>query len=358
MNNKKLTQVLIISIFTLNCISVKSQTKNKSKLNNVFFESFTHKINDSIPSLGSMLISQGNALIYEHYFHGANNVTDFNVKSVTKSITSVLAGIARDKNILPELNTPILEILPEYNISRTQFKNTANIENKATCDSIRNSITLNHLLTMRSGFSWVENSEISRAMGNSSDPVRFTLELPFEEYPGDAFNYNTGETYIFGALLSKLVKTNLKKFADDNLFKPLNINVLRWDTDAKNRNLAGSELYLKSNDMLKFGQLILNNGKLGNKQIVSQKWIEESTSEQVKLDTWDVMPNANGYGYYWWRRRTNGHQAFVASGFGGQIICVIPDLKMVIVTTCLLNDKNKGRIEIKKLHNFIDEITK
>ena len=358
MNNKIITQILTISILTLNCIAVKSQTKNESQLNEAFFESFTHRINDSIPSLGSMLISQENNLIYEQYFNGANKETEFNVKSVTKSITSVLAGIAKNKNLLPELNTPVMKILPEYNISRTKFKNTANIESKTTFDSIRNTVTINHLLTMRGGFTWVENSDISRAMGNSSDPVKFTLELPFEEYPGDTFNYNTGETYIFGAVLSKVVKTNLKKFGDDNLFKPLNINVSRWDTDVMNRNLAGSELYLKSIDMLKFGQLILNNGKLGNKQIVSQKWLEESTSEQVKLDNWDVMPNANGYGYYWWRRKTNGHQAFVATGYGGQLICIIPDLKMVIVTTCLLNDKNKGRIEIKKVHSFIDEITK
>lgn len=358
MNNKIITQIITISILTLNCITVKSQTKNESQLNKAFFENFTHRINDSISSLGSILIFQENNLIYEQYFNGANKETDFNVKSVTKSITSVLAGIAKDKNLLPELNTPVMKILPEYNISRTKFKNIANIESKTTFDSIRNTVTINHLLTMRSGFNWIENSDISRAMSNSSDPVRFTLELPFEEYPGDIFNYNTGETYIFGAVLSKVVKTNLKKFGDDNLFKPLNINVSRWDTDVMNRNLAGSELYLKAIDMIKFGKLILNNGKLGNKQIVSQKWLEESTSEQVKLDNWDVMPNANGYGYYWWRRKTNGHQAFVATGYGGQLICIIPDLKMVIVTTCLLNDKNKGRIEIKKLHSFIDEITK
>ena len=203
MNDKIITWILTISILTLNYISVKSQTKNKSELNKAFFENFTHRISDSIPSLGSVLISQGNSLIYEQYFNGSDKETDFNIKSVTKSITSVLAGIAKDKNLLPQLNTSVLEVLPEYNIPRTQFKNIANIESKITFDSIRNTVTINHLLTMRSGFKWVENSDISRAMGNSSYPVRFTLELPFEEYPGDTFNYNTGETYIFGAVLSK-----------------------------------------------------------------------------------------------------------------------------------------------------------
>lgn len=72
----------------------------------------------------------------------------------------------------------------------------------------------------------------------------------------------------------------------------------------------------------------------------------------------DVLPSANGYGYYWWRRKTNGHQAFVAVGYGGQIICIVPDLRMIIVTTCFLGEKNRGRIELKKLHGFIDQITK
>ncbi|MCW3160181.1 serine hydrolase domain-containing protein [Chryseobacterium oryctis] len=351
----KISTILLLSFIS---IALKSQTPNKNGLSKTFSEEFTRKLNDSIPSIGSFIVSKNNKIIYEQYFNGANNETIFNVKSVTKSITSVLAGIARDKGILPDINTSVLKILPEYDIPRTQFKNISNIEGKILHDSIRKTVTLRHLMTMQGGFDYIENSQLSTAMGFSSDPVRFMLDLPFEEYPGDKFNYSSGETHVFGVALSRLVKSRLKDFADKNLFNPLSIKIERWDTDALNRNLAGSELFMKANDMLKFGTLILNNGKFGNRQIVSQKWIEESTSEQVKLDNWDVLPNANGYGYYWWRRKTNGHQAFVAVGYGGQIICIIPDLKMVIVSTCFLGEKNRGRKELKKLHSFIDEFTK
>lgn len=340
------------------CSKLKSQAAFNKELPKDFTDQFTQEINDSIPSIGSFIVSQNNKVIYEQYFHGANKETIFSIKSVTKSIVSVLAGIAQDKNILPNLNTPVLKILPEYNVSRSSFKNISNIEGKAAHDSIRNTLTLKNLLTMQGGFDWIENSKISTAMSFSGDPVKFVLDLPFEEYPGTVFNYNSGETHLFGAALAKVVKTSLKQFAADNLFKPLKINTPRWDTDSMNRNIGGSEMFMKPEDMLKFGLMILNNGKLGSKQIVSSKWIQESTSEHVKLDSWDVMPDANGYGYYWWRRKTNGHQAFVATGYGGQLICIIPDLKMVIVTTCFLNDKNKGRTEIKKLHYFIDKMTK
>lgn len=347
--------LFFIALFSLN---LKAQTNKKQKFSKAFSEQFTKKLNDSIPSIGSFIVSQNGKLIYEHYFNGATKDSAFDIKSVTKSVTSILAGIAKDKALLSDLETPVLKILPEYNTSRAQFKNTYDIEGKSQHDSIRNMLTLKHLLTMRGGFDYTENSKLSRAMGYSSDPVKFMFDLPFEEYPGDKFNYSTGETNIFGAALSKMTHLSLEEFAKEHLFLPLNITIETWFTDTQNRNLAGSELLIKPNDMLKIGNLVLNKGKYENKQIVSEKWIEESTSEQVKLDFWDVLPDANGYGYYWWRRKTNGHQVFAAIGYGGQMICVIPDLKMVIVATCFLNEKNRGRIELKKLHSFIDEITK
>ena len=358
MRSKQVLQVMTMLCLILFCPEVKSQAAFNNELPKEFNEKFTKEINDSIPSLGSFIVSQNDRIIYEQYSHGAGKETVFSIKSVTKSIVSVLAGIAKDKNLLPNLNTPVLKILPEYNISRSSFKNISNIEGKVVHDSIRNTLTLKNLLTMQGGFDWVENSKISTAMSFSGDPVKFVLDLPFEEYPGTVFNYNSGESHLFGAALAKIVKTNLKQFATENLFRPLKMNTPRWDTDSMNRNIAGSEMFLKPEDMLKLGLMILNNGKLGGRQIVSQKWIQESTAEQVKLNSWDVMPDANGYGYYWWRRKTNGHQAFVATGYGGQLICAIPDLKMVIVTTCFLNDKNRGRTEIKRLHYFIDKMTK
>ncbi len=351
-------QALTMLCLTLFCSKVKSQIAFHKELPKEFTEQFTKEMNDSIPSLGSFIVSQNNKVIYEQYFHGADKESVFSIKSVTKSIVSVLAGIAQDKNILPNLNTPVLKILPEYNVSRSSFKNISNIEGKVAHDSIRNTLTLKNLLTMQGGFDWVENSKISTAMSFSGDPVKFVLDLPFEEYPGTVFNYNSGEAHLFGAALAKIVKTNLKQFAAENLFKPLKMTTPRWDTDPMNRNIGGSEMFMKPQDLLKFGIMILNNGKFSGKQIVSSKWIQESTAEQVKLDAWDVMPDANGYGYYWWRRKTNGHQAFVATGYGGQLVCIIPDLKMVIVTTCFLNDKNRGRTDIKRLHYFIDKMAK
>ncbi len=330
-----------------------------SAQNSKALKSITKAANDSIPSLGSILVWQNNKIVFEEYFNGANDSTNFKVKSVTKSIVSALAGIANDRKLLPDLKTPVFNLFPEYATDFTKNKNIGFTELIRANDSLKRKITLSDMITMQTGYLWDDNSPLSsRVFNSSSDPVRSTLDLPFEAFPGTKFKYCTPASHVIAVVVSKSVKGNLKDFADTALFKPIGVTITSWSTDPLGRTMGGTELSMKATDMIKFGLLYLNEGKVNGKQIISKSWINESTSEQVVLNEWDVLPGANGYGYYWWRRKTNGHQAFVASGYGGQLICVIPDLKMVIVTTCFVNDQNRGRSEIKRLHHFIDKIVK
>jgi CubicO group peptidase (beta-lactamase class C family) len=300
----------------------------------------TQEANDSIPSLGSILVWKNNELICENYFNGADSETNFNVKSVTKSVVSALAGIAHDRGLFPDLDTPVLKILPEYDTDSIPYKKKLNLK---------------HLLTMQTGILWDDNNPPTN---NKKEYLQLYLETPFESAPGKKFRYSTAGSHLLAVAVAKSVNANLKTFADSVLFGPIGITISEWPSDKLGRTFGGSELKMKSSDMIKFGLLYLNEGKVNGKQIISRSWIKESTSDQVGLKEWDVLPAANGYGYYWWRRKINGHQAFVASGYGGQLICVIPDLKMVIVCTCFVNDKNRGRTEIKRLHYFIDKIVK
>ena len=338
----------------LNLIAQKNSKTNSSE----DYQKLAKTLHDSIPSLGSIIIQKDNRTVLENYYGNANSETLFNVKSVTKSVLSLLVGIAKDQNKLPNLDTPLLTVLPEYDVIRGNNPRSSNQDALMAFDSIRKTIQLHHLLTMTSGFLYTENSDLSRAMGNSSDPARFVLDLPFDEYPGDKFNYNSGETHLMGIALSKMVQQSLLSYAKDHLFKPLNIKTNKWNTDLMDRHIGGSELFLTANDMVKIGNLVLNEGVVNGKSIVSKDWIKTSTAQQVELTEWDVLPKANGYGYYWWRRKSNNHQAFVAVGYGGQIICIIPDLKMVVTTTCFLNNTNRGRSELIRIHRFIDQLTK
>jgi len=326
-------------------------------LNNTTLGIIAKEANDSIPSLGSIIVWRNNGIALEKYFHGATNQTSFEIKSATKSITSALVGILKDRGFIPDLNTPVTSILPEYNLNISAKENIWYVDFLKAQDSLRKLLTIKHLLTMQTGFLWDDNNPlIHRAFQASSNPTQFMMDLTFEDVPGTTFKYCTGGCQIASAILDKATNHQLRKYADSLLFKPIGMNISSWPCDAQGISGGGSTISTTPLDLLKFGLLYLHEGKYNNKQIISKEWINESTSAIVELNEWDVLPNANGYGYYWWRRKINNHQAFVASGYGGQLICVIPDLEMVIVTTCFVNEYNRGRSEIKRLHGFIDKI--
>jgi len=331
---------------------------NKSEYNSNFFPSLQKEINLAIPSLGSFAVWRHNTLLYEHYFHGCNDTTLFDVKSVTKSVTSALGGIIKDKGLLPDLNTPVVDVLTEYAPPTKYPPNIWYLEDKLHQDSLRRMMTLKDILTMQTGLAWDDFGATVWGFLFATDPVKYTLEVPYDEDPGQTFNYCSGASAIFGAVLAKLIKSDLKSFADTNLFTPIGISCKRWDTDPMGRNSGATELFLTTQDMMKFGLLYLHNGKSNGKQIISESWIKESLAEHAKLNKWPVLTTPNGYGYYWWRRKTNGYQAYIASGAGGQLIFIVPKLDMVIVTSCVMNDKNRGRTEIKLLHGFIDRVIK
>ena len=326
-----------------------------------FFDAFTKELEDSSKALGAFMVWRKRGIVYEHYFNGAKPDFWFNIKSVTKSVVSALTGIAIEKKLIPDVNTPVMKFFPEYNKQRSKSPNGPVwfAQYKKYNDSVRNTLTLKHLLTMQPGFQYDEFSgPMVGAYINASDPVKFALDLEFTDNPGTKFVYCTPATSVVSAALGKVAHTDIQTFAQKNLFDPAGITSRRWDVDPMGRRVGGSESYLTAPDMMRFGLLYLNKGKVGNKQVVPQLWVEESTSKQATLDYWDILPNANGYGYFWWRRTTNGHQTFFASGAIGQLIVVIPDLEMVIVAGTRLDRPHRNREELKYLHIMIDKLTK
>jgi CubicO group peptidase (beta-lactamase class C family) len=325
-----------------------------------FFDAFTKELEDSSKALGAFIVWRKKGIVYEHYFNGAGPDFWFNIKSVTKSVVSALTGIAIEKKLIPGVNTPVMKFFPEYNKQRSKSPNGPVwfAEHMAYNDSVRNTLTLRHLLTMQPGFEWNDFGPIVGAMIISSDPVKFALDLPFTDTPGTKFVYCTPATSIVSAAVGKAAHTDIRSFAQKNLFDPAGITSLRWEVDPMGRRVGGSESYLTAQDMMRFGLLYLNKGRVGNKQVIPQAWVEASTAQQARLDYWDILPNANGYGYFWWRRKTNGHQTFFASGAMGQLIVVVPDLEMVIVAGTLLDRPNRNREELRMLHIMIDKLTK
>jgi CubicO group peptidase (beta-lactamase class C family) len=363
LQNKCISILFILILLTVNLYGQKKinnlQLREPSTggFTSASFNTLTKQLNDSIPCLGSFLIWRNGGLVYEKYFHSADSTTEFNIKSVTKSVVSALAGIAKEKGLLTNLHTPVVKYFPAFAQPRNKPSTVWFPEEKAYQDSIRSKLTLYQLLTMQHGWDWNDFSGPVNIFINAKDPIRFTMDIPFVDTPGTKFVYSSAASSLFGAALEKAVHTNLKSFAEQNLLKPAGMHCNRWDTDPEGRTLGCSEMYLTARDLVRFGLLYLRSGSNGARQIIPAAWVSASVAQHAVLDYWDILPGANGYGYYWWRRKTNGHQAYIASGAGGQIITVIPDLNIVVVATCFLNQYNRGRSEIKRLHDFVDKLT-
>jgi CubicO group peptidase (beta-lactamase class C family) len=312
------------------------------------------KLNSVNPNIHSILVVHGGRLVFEHYAKGTDQkwgihlgevvhgpTVKHDVQSVSKSIVSLLVGIAVDRKLITSIDEPVFKFFPEYASLRSPAKGR---------------ILLRHLLTMSSGLAWdekrpytdPENSE-SRLI-DSPDPYRFVLEQPIATEPGLVWNYSGGSSALLGAILQKVTGKSLIDFAREALFEPLGINDFEWVRMPYGEIAAASGLRLRSRDMAKIGQLLLSRGEWQGKRIVSAKWVEESLTPRFRTEP------TYYYGYQWWISSsllgTQRIDWFEAYGLGGQRILVVPSLdSVVVVTTGLYLEENPGTTEL--LEHFI-----
>jgi len=244
------------------------------------------------------------------------------IHSCTKSITSALIGIAIDKGYLESVKTPVLEFFP----GRTA----------ANLDENKKAMTLENLLTMSSGFqardSYLYNWQGLNKMRASYDWVQYMLDLPMAKAPGDKFDYSNGVSFLLSAILQESTGTNALVFAREHLFGPLGIHNIYWPSSPLGITLGWGGMRMKPLDMAKIGFLYLNKGVWEGKQVVSSSWVEASTREHIKSGTL-----SDGYGYQWW---VDEDGYFMALGYSGQYIVVLPQQDMVVVFTSALHSFN------------------
>ena len=263
----------------------------------------------------SVLIAKNGKLVFEKYFDGFC-LKDLNsLQSCTKSIGSLLTGLAIDKGFIKSVNEKVLDFFPAY-------KNKADKEWK--------NVELKHLLTMSTGIDW-KNDIHNEIYQISNDVVETTFKQKFSHKPGQIFEYRSPQIDLLSAVIIKSAGMSVQDFAKKYLFDPLNIKSFNWRNFKKNNYpLMSGSLALSSRSMLKIGQLVLNGGKCKGKQIVSKKWIDESTTFKIKSDqTFD-------YGYLWWIGESQNKprlKAIFAMGIGGRYIIIVPKEKLVVVTT-------------------------
>lgn len=273
-----------------------------------------------VPNLTSLLIVRRGYLVHEYYQGRATADTLHSIKSVTKSVLSTLAGIARQMGDLPGLDEQIGYILPEA---------FATIP-----DQSKRAIKIRDLLAMRSGLDWAEYGPSLGMMTGSADWVQTVLELPLIHAPGTVFNYSTGDTHLLSAALQRLTGLTMLAYADLYLFDPLGIQRRRWQADPQGVTIGGTELRLTARDLAKFGYFILNNGIWNQSAILPPDWVEQSAAYHTTREP--VEPASClpwGYGYCWWLRTIAGQRALIAAGYGGQFVYVVPAYDLVVVLT-------------------------
>ena len=267
--------------------------------------------------------SQG-TVIFEKYYHGTSIDSLHHIQSQTKSVVSLLLGIAIDKGFITNENEPVSKYFPDY-------------FNKG--DSLKNSVTIRDLITMSAGFDWEEMIAFDDPRNNNAVMYRgghwleYALSRPMAVKPFTTFKYNSGCPMIVAGIIEKATKTPLDEFAEKYLFKPLGIENYRWTKDSTGFCHAGGGLYLKPPDMLKIGVMILNNGTYQGNRIVSRDWLERSSTPRFTTEF-----SNKGYGYFWWVKDMpikNGRTTKVisAEGAGGQSLFIIPEYNLVISFT-------------------------
>ena len=252
-------------------------------------------------------------LINERGYRGARPETPANIKSASKSIIAVLVGIAIDRKLIRGVDEPIVRWFPEL---------------RRDPDTRKQAITIEDLLTMRSGLESTSGESYGRWV-SSRNWVRYALDRPMVNDPGTSMEYSTGTSHVLSAILTRATKRTTLQYANEVLGKPLGITFARWPRDPQGVYLGGNEMLMTPRQMIAFGEMWLNRGRVGARQIVSAQWVDTSCKARTR-SRWD--PDRE-YGYGWWIQDFDGHEACFAWGFGGQYIMVFSDLELVVAIT-------------------------
>jgi CubicO group peptidase (beta-lactamase class C family)/lysophospholipase L1-like esterase len=268
---------------------------------------------DRIDTMHSFMILRHGNVIAEGWWKPESAGDPHILNSVSKSFNSTAVGLAIEEGKL-NLNDRVLKFFPED----APPNPSENLK----------AMTVRDLLTMTGG----QDTE-PKAIGGDPSVKQF-LAHPFVYKPGTHFLYNTMGAYVLSAIVTKVTGQTTLEYLKPRLFEPLGIENPKWLTSPEGNSLGGYGLYLRTEDIAKFGQLYLQNGRWNGKQLIPKKWIKQATSKQVPNDQESHSQIGidwqQGYGYQFWRCT---HNAYRGDGAGGQFCVVIPKEDMVIAMT-------------------------
>lgn len=267
-----------------------------------------------LPRLRSLVVLRdGEELVAERFNGGPALDTPVNIKSASKSVLSALAGIAIDRGVLKGVDQPVVSVL--------------SADAPGNADPRLARVTVGNLLSMQAGLERTSGENYGRWV-SSPNWVRFALSRPFVADPGGAMLYSTGSSHLLSAMLTRASGRSTHALAQDWLAQPLGIAIPPWPRDAQGVYFGGNDMRMSPRALARFGELYRLGGSIGGRRIVSARWIEQSWTPRA------ISPWSGGrYGYGWFVGDARGHPVRFAWGYGGQMLYIVPDLRLTVVMT-------------------------
>ena len=303
----------------------------------------------TLPRLHSLLVSLRGDLLFERYYNGISRDRLANIKSASKSVISALVGIAVDRRLIPDVQTPISTYFPEL---------------ASDPDARKGEITVEHLLTMRPGLEGTSNRNYG-AWVTSRNWVQHALARPMFAAPGEEMEYSTGNTHLLSAILTKAAGRTTREFGNEVLATPLGFTLAEWPRDPRGIYFGGNDMLLTPRQMLAFGELYLNEGRVGGQEVISPRWVQRSCEgvERTRRPGPAFDPDGNvdplrdrRYGYGWWVHQIGDYKTCFAWGYGGQYIFVLPELDVVLVATSSADVSEERRDHRRTLFDILERL--
>lgn len=271
------------------------------------------KLAQAFDQCRAIVVHQGGEEVLAQVFRGPSINRAVPIKSVSKTLVAALAGIAIDRGEISSVNATLGDVAPDL------------IPAKA--DPAVAGITIGNLLTMQAGLERTSGRNYG-VWVNSSNWVSNALLRPMVAKPGTRMLYSTGSSHVMGAVLSQVSGKSLLALAKERIGVPLDITIPAWTRDPQGRYLGGNEMALTLQGMIRFGEMYRNKGQVQGMQILSEQWVTQSFVPVTRS-----LFSGLGYGYGWFLGQSEGVQYAVARGYGGQIICVVPEQNLTVAIT-------------------------
>jgi CubicO group peptidase (beta-lactamase class C family) len=289
----------------------------------------------ALSQLHGLIVAQDGVELIAEAIRGPRLDRAVNIKSASKTIISALVGRAIGEGLLPGVDAPILPLLEK--------------RLPANPDPRLQRVTIDHLLSMRAGLERTSGPNYG-AFVQSGNWVHHILSRPFVEEPGGPMLYSTGSTHLLSAILTDASGRSTYELARDWLGTPLRIEIPAWERDPQGIYFGGNNMLLSPEAMLRFGEMYRNKGRFNEQRVIPADWVETSW----RLRTTSRF-TGHGYGYGWFIYSLGGHDVYYAWGYGGQMIYVVPDLRLTIVVTSDPAAPSGRSGYVRELHNLVGQ---